>query len=827
MASPRLASIALGLLACGSAAGAGACGEAPSIPSAECVADPPEAETASPRGSSNSNVGVIHASVLVVDEAGVPIAKASLRHRDATIAADPSGRIAVDLDAGPDVVFVSAPGAITEPVTIGNRDDGGEVRVRLFGDGGGRRFVMHSAGDVMFGRRYEAPTRGRPLVPIDDPGSGARRVVDRIRPVFAAADFRTLNLETAVSDADPTAAYPGKRFILRTRPGALAGVAALEADAVILANNHVRDYRDEGVASTLGALATAKIPFVGAVVDGATPAGSLVREVHGNRVGLLAWTTIDGSFVNDSYPRDGDHDGGDVAHEDRWQLETRSWGFDGEHWDVPARERRIGSAWKVFADAETKATIGLDGARGFTSLTHVYPELQDWVARRGHGGAARWDDATSPAAIRTLAGETDLVVVQLHAGYQFQEAASANVEAIAHAAIDAGADIVICHHPHVLQGLEWYRGKLIAYSLGNFVFDQDFLSTFGSTILRTVWEGRTLLEARLLPVEIDDYAPTLASDEAARRTLRRIAERSVLGARSDRRDGAVRAFVRDVPAETKPAAFAFERHTARVLADTPALAERAFSLAPGETRALDVPGLVDPRLGDGLEIGRDLFEWGRFEDELVGDGVRGAMHWDVRGCDDGIRFAHGDSATSAASGAGFLRLRRTSVSADELSVRPLARTPLVRHRFWDAGGAPLDPGASYTLELRARMHGDAPANVRLDLYAFDDTNPTEDPHSTVLATIERPLPVPADGAWHPISIAIRPEELGEGSRANMVLFYVALGRDRTGTTTLDVDDLAFVEWRPTDRMLDRFGAFDFVRNPGTTTRDVRARFLRE
>src|SRR5205807_8093661 len=98
----------------------------------------------------------------------------------------------------------------------------------------------------------------------------------------------------------------------------------------------------------------------------------------------------------------------------------------------------------------------------------------DWVAGRGHGGPAAWDPRTSPARIRQLARRDELVVVQLHAGFQFQEASSDHVRRMARAAIDAGADIVIAHHPHVLQGLERYTGHLIAYSLGNFVLDQNF-----------------------------------------------------------------------------------------------------------------------------------------------------------------------------------------------------------------------------------------------------------------------------------------------------------------------------------------------------------------
>jgi len=90
-----------------------------------------------------------------------------------------------------------------------------------------------------------------------------------------------------------------------------------------------------------------------------------------------------------------------------------------------------------------------------------------------------------PAAQRLVgraAERADLVVVTMHAGaegsaYAHVHAGSetflgeqrGNPEAFSHAAIDAGADLVVGSGPHVLRGLEWYRGRLIAYSMGNFV----------------------------------------------------------------------------------------------------------------------------------------------------------------------------------------------------------------------------------------------------------------------------------------------------------------------------------------------------------------------
>jgi poly-gamma-glutamate capsule biosynthesis protein CapA/YwtB (metallophosphatase superfamily) len=769
-------------------------------------------------GTVPAEAGAIATTLRFVDERGAPVPGVTLALAASEVRGAGDGRVKLTLRDGPAVGIASAPGYLAEPVTIGVGDAGGEVVVRLLADTNGR-FVVHSAGDVMFGRRYEEPPSGDALVPRGDADSGARRVVEHVKRTFVAADLRTLNLETAVSDAVPEQAAPGKRFILRTRPGALGGVRELGASVAILANNHVRDYRDEGVAETLAALDAAGIPFVGARTDD-RPGDPVVTTVRGSRVGILAYTTINGSFVNDSYPIDGATIEWSPGR-DAWQYEARSWGFAGDALSVPALGRRIGSAWRVFDDAERKGLGREDANDGFRSLAGVYPELQDWVARRGHGGASPWSPETSPAAIAALRKSADLVMVQLHAGFQFQEAAGATVESMAHAAIDAGADVVVCHHPHVLQGMEWYKGKLIAYSLGNFVFDQDFLSTFSSVILRTVWEGtgagRSLVEARLIPVEIAGYRPTIATDTAAKATLRRIWERSLLRARSERVGGAVRAFAAEPSAGTVPAQLTFERHTARVTAIEQRGA-RTIALAPGETKRLEEPGLIDPRLeqADGVRVGRDLFGWGRFEDELADDGVSGKTHWDVGTCDEAVAFGGG------ASGRAALRLRRTSKNTKSLSSRPVARTPLSRHRFFDRDGAlarPLDPAATYSIRLQARRAGAGEASLKLDFYRFDDTDPTEDPSSEIVSSTVLPLSVPDDRGWHLLELPIDPATLGPESIANMVLFYIRLSAAGS-TTVLDIDDMSLIEWRPAAQMRDAFGAYDFLKNDSTSKRTV-------
>ena len=76
--------------------------------------------------------------------------------------------------------------------------------------------------------------------------------------------------------------------------------------------------------------------------------------------------------------------------------------------------------------------------------------------------------------IEEMADKTDLVIVNIHWGQEYQDRFNQQQQSIAHKLVDFGADIVVGHHPHVVQGIEIYKDKPIFYSLGNFIFDQYF-----------------------------------------------------------------------------------------------------------------------------------------------------------------------------------------------------------------------------------------------------------------------------------------------------------------------------------------------------------------
>jgi len=106
-----------------------------------------------------------------------------------------------------------------------------------------------------------------------------------------------------------------------------------------------------------------------------------------------------------------------------------------------------------------------------------------------------------------LKARVDIVVVSFHFGDEYQLKHNAFQEKLATVAIDAGAVIVVGHHPHVVQEVERYKNGIIAYSLGNFIFDQDFSEpTMQGLILKVIVGKDGIKEAESIKTKISpDY----------------------------------------------------------------------------------------------------------------------------------------------------------------------------------------------------------------------------------------------------------------------------------------------------------------------------------
>lgn len=101
-------------------------------------------------------------------------------------------------------------------------------------------------------------------------------------------------------------------------------------------------------------------------------------------------------------------------------------------------------------------------------------------------------------------------ILQFHGGLEYVEEPTLAIETKLKQAIDHGAGLVVAHHPHVPQGLELYQDKLIAWSLGNFLFDQYFYSAQAASILYVWMDHGEFYHAESVPVYIKGYHPTPA-----------------------------------------------------------------------------------------------------------------------------------------------------------------------------------------------------------------------------------------------------------------------------------------------------------------------------
>ena len=110
--------------------------------------------------------------------------------------------------------------------------------------------------------------------------------------------------------------------------------------------------------------------------------------------------------------------------------------------------------------------------------------------------------------VAELRKRADVVIVSMHNGIEYMPKPSSAQIKFAHAAINAGATLVIGHHPHVVEPEETYRGGLIFYSLGNFVFDQyQREATQHGEIVQVSFVGRNVLATHVIPIRITPTGP--------------------------------------------------------------------------------------------------------------------------------------------------------------------------------------------------------------------------------------------------------------------------------------------------------------------------------
>ena len=337
---------------------------------------------------------------------------------------------------------------------------------------GERALTACFTGDVMLARRYLQPGG---IIAERGPEAVFERVSDRLNE----ADITFINLECALTDEGES--HPTKSIVFRSWPQNVAGLNYAGVDVACLANNHIHDYGRRGLEETLQVLDSAGIAYSGAGMNESQALQPTFRTVNGIRLGMLAYCNRTGRDYSERPFGDATYD-------------------------------KFGFAY-FSADNIIRSVPDAD-------------ELCDVLVIYVHGG---WEYAQIPSLNRRdepgnlPANPEEWQVVSAE-----RDSATRELE---HLAIDLGADLVIGTHPHVLQGFEIYNGVIIAHSLGNFVFDQDFTETWPSAAVWVSVANDRIEEAWIEPLFIDNYLPTPATGSLGHKIIDRLADYSTdLGA---------------------------------------------------------------------------------------------------------------------------------------------------------------------------------------------------------------------------------------------------------------------------------------------------------
>jgi poly-gamma-glutamate synthesis protein (capsule biosynthesis protein) len=249
--------------------------------------------------------------------------------------------------------------------------------------------------------------------------------VQSLFEVFKSSDIAFLNFEQVLADHG----YPQPKAIAKADPSMVSEFTRAGVNLVSIANNHMTDFGPSGIETTRRTLEANGIKFSGAGANVAQAVEPAVIEKKGLKVALLAF------LVSPTYP--------------------------------------------------SIATAATDNTPGVAPIHGAEIRQPD-----GKVVFAPWevDLKRMEAAIAAARKVADVVMVSFHVHWgPLEEIDPTGKQLIAHTAIDAGADWVVGHGPHVVNGIEFYKGKPIVYSVGNFAFqfnqaEYDFFPDIKKTL---------------------------------------------------------------------------------------------------------------------------------------------------------------------------------------------------------------------------------------------------------------------------------------------------------------------------------------------------------
>ena len=333
-------------------------------------------------------------------------------------------------------------------------------------------FRMVLAGDAM-------PARS--LTPYDEPGYKA------LLALLRGADAAFANLETTVREAQEGTPILTQGTPMSTPPALVDELAWMGIDLVSCANNHATDYGEGGLIAMLAHLRRAGMPHAGAGENQAAARKPAYFDSAAGRVALVAATSFFPPWTRaaDQRPDAGGRPGVNAlafsSHYtvDGETLEALRRASEGLGFKQQATRHRamFFAAHEAPSDgADSVNFLGAKFTRGNRFAVSTKADTRDveenlrWIAE-----AKRQADFVIFSFHNHEFGDGGRLSAATNVG--MEEPAEFALE-FARAAIDAGADAVAGHGPHLTLGVEIYKGRPILYSLGNFVFQNDNVATF-------------------------------------------------------------------------------------------------------------------------------------------------------------------------------------------------------------------------------------------------------------------------------------------------------------------------------------------------------------
>ncbi|HEU0297764.1 MAG TPA: CapA family protein [Anaerolineales bacterium] len=619
----------------------------------------------------------------VIDMQGTPIPGASVASRNNATTSDKDGWFRLPAQRLPQWIKVTGPGYISRTRAA---TPGMPVLFRLTPDDG-KTIVIHFAGDTMFGRRFfdlnEDGYTADGLLPLEPTVDDHMRLLAPIKPLLENADFTVVNLETTLSDQ----AYWPKAD---PRPAAFHPSAA----------------------QVYASYPTSVIALKQSGID-------VVGLANNHNYDMLE------AGLNHSLSI---LDGAGMLHFGAGTSEAGAW--------APVT---------ISLKGQTIALIGCTTLRipTNTPIKNDVPYVASDLLKKG--GAAYCAEARLRSEILKAKQQAAIIIVMIHGGKEYDPTPTNKISYLSEIARQAGATLVINHHPHVVGGFSVKNQSLIAWTIGNFLTDQTAWPTSQSYMLAVYLRDGKVVRAYIEPLMIDRYLPHGLTDE--------LADYVVRGAAGHEHGP----FIMESGAmEVDLNGRAIQAHYTQSISGGP---------APGTIIPVPQAHWISDFQGTGnLFLGRDLLWVGGFENDEIDSTSHGAPLWELDM--GGIRFGS-DFAYEGEIG---IRLARSGKSANDAVTSNLRRVL-------------FEPLTS--LSITGMLRTIQGAKVLAQLHWYDATfgpSFTKETHQ---------IEVQSYGVWQPFRIDAKAP-----GNAVALRLYLRLSPPgpNAGTITADFDNIRIIEW---------------------------------